>query len=401
METPGEGPSERGLQGSIYAYETTAGTRYRFTFRDRSGRQTTRRGFLSRREAQRERERLMGKVHAHQVRVSRESLAGWWARWLEQRRPYLERGSWVGYRSHGERRILPHLGHRKLTAITPPELRDWLTDLGTSGDWAPKTLNNALKALVVCLNHAVADGLIPLNPASYVQALPLGHVERDYLRLAEIGPYLDACDPEYRPLAESLIGTGMRISEALALTVSDVGANSVIVARSFKDDGSVGSTKSDRFRRVEIGPQLAGRLADQVALRMEQTRGAAHETLLFATPVRKNKRDKGRWSSHPAGEFGPIDRNTVSRGWHKEALRGASLRDMPLHSLRHTAAAAWLSTGRPLMFVQRQLGHAQITTTERLYGHLEEAFVRSGAADTEAAIARAAGQDRRIRRDTL
>jgi hypothetical protein len=29
-----------------------------------------------------------------------------------------------------------------------------------------------------------------------------------------------------------------------------------------------------------------------------------------------------------------------------------------------------LTTGRPLMYVQRQLGHAQITTTERLYGHL-------------------------------
>jgi integrase len=43
------------------------------------------------------------------------------------------------------------------------------------------------------------------------------------------------------------------------------------------------------------------------------------------------------------------------------------------------------------MYVQRQLGHAQITTTERLYGHLEESFVRRAAADTEAAIARASG----------
>src|SRR4051794_11138094 len=392
MATPGEGPRQRGLQGSIYAYATTAGTRYRFTFRDSTGRQVMKRGFSSQTAARKERERLMGKVHAHQVRVSRESLGGWWERWLEQRRPYLEHGSWVGYRSHGERRILPQLGHRKLTSITPPELRDWLTELAASGDFAPKTLNNALKALVVCLNHAVADGLIPMNPAAYVQALPLGHVERDYLRLAEIGPYLDACGPEYRPLAETLIGTGMRISEALALTVADIGSNSLIVARSFKDDGSVGSTKSDRFRRVEIGPQLAGRLADQVALRMEQTRSAGHETLLFVCPVRQTKRDKGRWSSHPTGELGPIDRNPVSRGWHKQALQDAGLRDMPLHALRHTAAAAWLSTGRPLMFVQRQLGHAQITTTERLYGHLEEAFVRSGAADTEAAIARAGGR---------
>lgn len=77
-----------------------------------------------------------------------------------------------------------------------------------------------------------------MNPAGYVQALPLGHVERDYLRLHEIGCYLDACSGEYRPLAETLIGTGMRISEALALTPVDIdlARQRAIVARSFKDD---------------------------------------------------------------------------------------------------------------------------------------------------------------------
>jgi integrase len=47
----------------------------------------------------------------------------------------------------------------------------------------------------------------------------------------------------------------------------------------------------------------------------------------------------------------------------------AGIRDMPLHSLRHTAAAAWLAVGHPLIFVQRQLGHRSITTTEEHYGH--------------------------------
>jgi integrase len=38
------------------------------------------------------------------------------------------------------------------------------------------------------------------------------------------------------------------------------------------------------------------------------------------------------------------------------------------------------------MFVQRQLGHRSITTTEEHYGHLEGSFVKSAAAVTEAAI---------------
>ena len=63
---------------------------------------------------------------------------------------------------------------------------------------------------------------------------------------------------------------------------------------------------------------------------------------------------------------------------------------MPLHSLRHTAATAWLATGHPLIFVQRQLGHRSITTTEEHYGHLEASFVKQAAAQTEALIASSA-----------
>jgi integrase len=37
---------------------------------------------------------------------------------------------------------------------------------------------------------------------------------------------------------------------------------------------------------------------------------------------------------------------------------------LPLHSLRHAAATLWLATPHPLIFVQRQLGHRSITTTE-------------------------------------
>ena len=52
----------------------------------------------------------------------------------------------------------------------------------------PKTLNNALAVLAAALNGAVADHLLPLNPAAGVERLPLGHVGRDWLRLHEIAP---------------------------------------------------------------------------------------------------------------------------------------------------------------------------------------------------------------------
>jgi hypothetical protein len=69
----------------------------------------------------------------------------------------------------------------------------------------------------------------------------------------------------------------------------------------------------------------------------------------------------------------PPSRKTV-HDWHEATLQDAGLRDMPLHALRHTAAASWLVSGHPLIFVQRQLGHRSITTTEEHYGHLESSF---------------------------
>jgi integrase len=109
--------------------------------------------------------------------------------------------------------------------------------------------------------------------------------------------------------------------------------------------------------------------------------------VLFVMPVRERKRERGRWAS--TGKPEALDRTTVSREWHQQALADAELRKMPLHALRHTAAAAWLAAGNSLMYVQRQLGHSDIATTERYYGHLERHVLASGAVATEEAIKRA------------
>jgi integrase len=49
------------------------------------------------------------------------------------------------------------------------------------------------------------------------------------------------------------------------------------------------------------------------------------------------------------------------------------------------------------MYVQRQLGHADIGTTERCYGHLEGHVLAAGAGATEEVIARASTIPRLLR----
>ncbi|MGH2946933.1 MAG: tyrosine-type recombinase/integrase [Solirubrobacteraceae bacterium] len=251
------------------------------------------------------------------------------------------------------------------------------------GSVSAKTINNARAALSSALTDAVHHGLLPGNPCRFVAPLPADRPEFDYLRLNEIDRYLDACAPHYRPLAELLIGTGARISEALALTWPDIdlehGAIRVCRQRARHGDAT-SQTKGLRLRTVLIGPRLSATLTDLRRRDLYET--AREPTWLFICP----RPTRGRYARRPATN--PPSRKTVHE-WHEHALAAAGLRDMPLHALRHSAAAAWLSTGHSLIFVARQLGHRSITTTEQHYGHLELNLLTAALEATDDAIARA------------
>jgi integrase len=373
-DAPGDG---------VFPYKTTAGTRHGFKFRQSDGTSSTRRGYTSQRAARAGTRELEESIRRGEVKVARESFETFWNRFLADRKPYLVRGTYHNYEVQGRKRLLPHLGRKRLSAIDEDLLRDeWWADmveLAEAGELAPKTVNNTRTCLSVALGEAVRRKLLPSNPCESIKPLPVDRVEIDYLRLAEIDRYLDVCPDYYRPLAELLIGTGARISEALAIRSTDLDLDHAAVRiyrqRDARATGDA-PTKGKRFRAVIIGLGLVETLRDLRSQREEHA-GDARDWLFLCPPVKK-----GRYSHR---ELAPPHRLTV-HGWHEAVLEDAGLRDMPLHSLRHTAAAAWLATGHSLIFVQRQLGHASITTTEEHYGHLEVAFMHDAVARTEAKI---------------
>jgi integrase len=383
-----------GQGGGVYPYPTADGTRWRCKVKRSDGTWTNKRGFTSQTAAANYRRRQTERVERREVIHTKETFGEFWPRWLERRKPYLEEGTWAAYERDGRLRLMPVLESVPLERMQlehVQELMDQMVESMEAGELAPKTINNTLGTLVVALNAAVKEKRIVANPALEVPKLPAAHIERDYLRLHEIPLYLDSCSELYRPLAETLIGSGLRISEAIGLQIGDLeleeAGGMIVVYRSRKKGNKIGSTKSDRFDPVEIGPGLSRTLREQVARRRRMEGGDRIDAPLFVMPVRTHKHDHGRWEGSGAGET--LDRNTVSSAWHKAALQDASLRDMPLHALRHTAAAAWLAGGNSLKYVQQQLRHADISTTEHYYGHLERNVLAEGAKATEEAIARA------------
>ncbi|MBA3807254.1 MAG: tyrosine-type recombinase/integrase [Solirubrobacterales bacterium] len=392
-----------GAKGGVYSYDTAQGTRWRYVFRRTDGTQTSKRGFSSQAAARTALRRLTEQMDRGEVRHTTQTFGSWWETWLQRRKPYLEPNAWRAYDVDGRKRLLPAFRDVRLDKLEIENVRAWMQEQGErveAQEVAAKTINNTLGTLVVCLNAAVKDRVTASNPAIGIERLPPAHIEHDYLRLQEIPAYLDACLSVYRPLAEVLVRAGLRISEAIALQIADVELEAtggfIVVYRSHKKartrKTTNGSTKGDRFRSVEIGPGLSRTLQEQLARRAEMASGDQKSSPVFVMPLRTRKADRGRWSS--AGDPEPFDRNTVSQDWHKVGLQDAALRDMPLHALRHTAAAAWLAGGNSLMYVQRQLGHADIGTTERYYGHLERHVLAAGAIATEEVIARAVAANR-------
>ena len=382
----------------VYWYETKGGRLFRCSWVSSNGETEWAYGFASALDAHKHRSAMVAAADAGQRIATRQAFEVMFPAWLKSKRSITE-GTRDGYEDHFIKRLRPAFGELPLRKLNTFEvIDDAVSEWDECGDWAPKTINNTLGALSSFLSDMVRQGKAAQNMARYVERVPEEELERDWLRESkgEIDAYLDACQDFYRPIAEFLIETGVRISEALAVKLPDLDLldECVVQIMRTRRDRAVtrtggrrgrrgraareGDTKGKVFRTVAIGPEYAERLAQRAAM-VAELADDPREAYLFQMPPRP-RGDRGGTQTFVPNS--PIDRNTVSRNWHKETLADAGLRDMPLHALRHTAAALWLRD-HDMEFVRRQLGHAQITTTQKMYGHIERSLLAERAAKTE------------------
>ena len=334
------GTARPGRGGGVYSYRTADGVRWRFVFRRSDGTQSTKRGFPSERAARDARRRLIEPVERGEVRHTKETFGPYWERWLARRKPYLEAGTWTGYEIAGRKRLMPAFGARSLGELSVYDIREcrrryWLWRLRPvnwprrrsttpSGPSSGVSTQPSTTACLPSTRRCGCNGSRPRTSSATSSASTRFRATSTRARL---------CTAR---LAELLVGNGLRISEPLALRITDLEqaetGGTIVVYRSRKSD-TIDSTKSDRFRPVEIGPSLCSVLRDQVARRAELVADGA-AAVLFVMPVRTVKRSQRRWQS--AGVSRPLDRNK---------LLPASRFEDPADSLRPRSSS--LSLRRP------------------------------------------------------
>lgn len=86
----------------------------------------------------------------------------------------------------------------------------------------------------------------------------------------------------------------------------------------------------------------------------------------------RRERVGDRWEEHDklfTNDFGePIHPDTIT-GWFGRFIKRNGLPDISIHSLRHTNATLLINSGIPITTISARLGHANPSTTTKIYTH--------------------------------
>lgn len=254
-------------------------------------------------------------------------------------------------RGYGEalNKLLPELGHLRLTALTQNHVQDTVDRLVAAG-FAPSSVRNTILPLRVIYRRAVARGEVAVNPTLKL-SLPAvrGRPER-VARPEEASALLNALTEGDRALWATALFAGLRRGELLALDWEQVDFERrlIRIERSWDRAAGVIDPKSRAGRRrVPMPTTLRGMLLEH---RLRQ--GWGGEGPVF-----------GRERSHP---FDPA--TVVARA--RAAWAAAGLTSIGLHECRRTYAAFVIAAGANAKSLSTYMGHSTITITLDRYGHL-------------------------------
>ncbi|MGC9469903.1 MAG: tyrosine-type recombinase/integrase [Bacteroidales bacterium] len=240
------------------------------------------------------------------------------------------------YRSHINR-FLDVIGAENARQISIAGLCDYIIDQVADHEYSPATHNQLINALQLFYaleyNRHIDGRLLPRPQLS--QHAPRTLSPGEVIRILEATPGL-----KNRTLFTLIYGTGMRVSEAAGLLLSDL------------DEKRESVSVRDREGRIVRKVMLSPGVLEQVRVYREKEKP---DYYLFP----------GRNGNH-------YSVRSIQMAF-KQSLRNAGIdRDVPVQVLRHSFAAHLLDRGAGLRKVQNLLGHCSRRTTEAYARQNEE-----------------------------
>lgn len=344
------------MSDGVFKYQTGRGPRWgvrlKFKDADEIWRAKTWRGFTALRDARafcdtkradRYRQKWFPGTPAEQT------VRDYFKHWLETyAAPSCKYSTYTSYTRVLNRYLLPALGHLPLRTLSATDLKTLLT---TAHGKRRQTIRNIFTPIREGLAHAVADGLIPTNPA-----LALGpHLRQLRDAKAQVHPFTPAQttrllaaatkqDPVLSAALHLGVRAGLRAGEILGLHWADLDlphkAATIRHAHVWRRDTT---TKNKQLRVVHLTPSL-------VAALRRLPRDPEN-------PLALQRRGKG------------LSQEWLAKHYHA-LLEAIGLPRRRLHDLRHTYASHLIAIGASPKYIQTQMGHSTIAVTMDVYGHL-------------------------------
>ncbi len=264
---------------------------------------------------------------------------------------------------------------RELDPESRDTIRAYLRSIREEG-LADSTAARYLASLRGFFRHRLEIGAIEEDPTGTIDAPRQGRRLPTVLSVEEVERILAAVDLSKklarrdRAMLEFLYGTGVRISELIAVRISECDWEERIV-RLVPTTRKVRRRDTGRVEREPVGPKgekprlvPVGRSAVEAAIEwIEEERAflpdGRSEGALFLNHRGRPLSRMGAW------------------GIVKRYVRAARIdKKVTPHTFRHTFASHLLDRGADLRAVQEMLGHADISTTQ-IYTHVDSPYLKS------------------------
>jgi integrase len=297
----------------------------------------------------------------------RQTVEQYLTSWLESAKHRLKVTSHYRYTVQIRHNILPGIGKIPLIKLTAQHLQSLYTQKYTDG-LAPATIRQLHSILHNAFADAVRLGLVSRSVVEAVRPPRKPRKEMKALDEQQAARFIEVAK-SYHPhgaLYILAITTGMRLGEVSGLRWQDVDfekgllqVEQTVVSMAGKlslvEPKSSTSRRPVRLVRVALDA-LAKHHSEQIVLK-EKLKQLGQDwnkdDLVFINQVGK--------------PLDPVDLGIVR--FHA-FLRDAGLPRIRFHDLRHTAATLMLKNGINVKVVSEMLGHASITITLGIYGHV-------------------------------
>lgn len=255
------------------------------------------------------------------------------------------------YRRSYTSKLQPQWESTRVRDLTPAAIRAWLGTLHLSA----ASISQMLIPFRSVLDQAVNDDLIESSPLDRVRLRKV--LSRDaYAKTPTADPFsaeeikkiLTAADEQLRNIWLFAFATGMRPSEYMALKWESI-------------DWENCTVKVERARVVGV---TSNNTKTKSSKRVIDLRRGAYDAL--RAQEQYSRLANGPVFLDPATGRGWDTSDRLNRVWIP-TLKKAGVRHRTQYQTRHTFASTLLSCGENLMYVAKQMGHADTTMVTRIY----------------------------------